>query len=168
MEIRCHLIFHCVNDKIESQKDLNNSSLYSSQRACNFFEPKFFAWPHQFFSASPKDSSLFLLSRAFRKNPKGSHYDQNNIFCLFFCLYEMMDVNYISCGHHFTIYEGQIFMLYTLNLHSAVCQLYHNKMDLKKWAFITRRLAVLLLVRFLQPSSQVSDKMYHRNLRISV
>lgn len=132
MEIRCHLIFHCVNDKTESQKDLNNSSLYSSQRACNFFEPKFFAWPHQFFSASPKDSSLFLLSRAFRKNPKGSHYDQNNIFCLFFCLYEMMDVNYISCGHHFTIYGGQIFMLYTLNLHSAVCQLYHNKMDLKK------------------------------------
>ena len=55
-------------------------------------------------------------------------------FTSFFCLYEMMYVNYISCGHDFTVYEGQIIMLYALNLHSAVCQLYHNKMD-KKMSF---------------------------------
>ena len=55
----------------------------------------------------------------------------------------MMYVNYISCGHDFTVYEGKIIMLYAFNLHSAVCQLYHNKMDQKKWAFIAHRLVVL-------------------------
>ena len=34
--------------------------------------------------------------------------------------------------NHFMMYISQIIMLYTLNLHSAVCQLYLNKTERKK------------------------------------
>ena len=33
------------------------------------------------------------------------------------------------CGIHFMIYVLQIVMLCTLNLHSTVCQLYHNELE---------------------------------------
>ena len=35
-------------------------------------------------------------------------------------------------GHHFMMYVSHIIMLYTLNLHSAACQLYVNKTGRKK------------------------------------
>ena len=38
----------------------------------------------------------------------------------------MMDVHHIY-GDYFMIYVSRIIMLYTLNLYSAVCQLYLNK-----------------------------------------
>lgn len=34
-------------------------------------------------------------------------------------------------GNHFTIYLSQVIMSDTLNLCSAVCQLYHNKTERK-------------------------------------
>ena len=33
----------------------------------------------------------------------------------------------LHCGDHFVMYVNQILMLYTLNLCSAVCQLYLSK-----------------------------------------
>ena len=42
-------------------------------------------------------------------------------------LYETMDVHWNSCGNHFAMYVSQIITLYTLNLYSAVRQLYLNK-----------------------------------------
>lgn len=40
----------------------------------------------------------------------------------------MMDVNKTYCGNHFRIYDvKQTFMLNTLNLYSAINQLYFNK-----------------------------------------
>ena len=36
------------------------------------------------------------------------------------------------CDNHFMMYVRQIIMLYTLNLSSAVCQLYLNKTGEKK------------------------------------
>ena len=43
-----------------------------------------------------------------------------------------MDVQYTYCGKHFMMYVGQIIMLYTLILHSAICQLYINKTGREK------------------------------------
>ena len=39
----------------------------------------------------------------------------------------MMDVHYTYCATHFMIYMSQIIMLYSLNIYSAVCQLYFHK-----------------------------------------
>lgn len=39
----------------------------------------------------------------------------------------MVAVNYTFYGNHSTLYINQIFMLYTLNLHSDVCLLFLNK-----------------------------------------
>ena len=36
------------------------------------------------------------------------------------------------CDSHFMMYVSQIFRLYSLNLYSAVCQLYRNKIGRKK------------------------------------
>ena len=36
------------------------------------------------------------------------------------------------CDNHFMLYVTHIIMLYTLNLHSAVCQLYLNKTTKKR------------------------------------
>ena len=44
----------------------------------------------------------------------------------------MMDIHQTYCGHHFMMQVSQIIMLYTLNLHSAICQLYLNKTRRKK------------------------------------
>lgn len=44
-------------------------------------------------------------------------------FSCLFNLYEMMDVNETQYGNHFTIQIGHVIMLYTLNLHSTLCQL---------------------------------------------
>ena len=44
---------------------------------------------------------------------------------LILCLYEMMDVHW-TYDNHFMMYVSQINVLYTLNLYSAVCQLYLN------------------------------------------
>ena len=44
---------------------------------------------------------------------------------LYLC--EMTDVHYIYCGDHFMMCVSQIFMLRTLDLYSAVCQLHLNK-----------------------------------------
>ena len=38
-----------------------------------------------------------------------------------------MDVHWTYCGHHFMAYVSQIIILCTLNLYSAVCQLYLSK-----------------------------------------
>ena len=52
----------------------------------------------------------------------------------------------LNCDYHYMMYVNQIIMLYTLNLHSAVCQLYLNntgwkiiewtKIKIKKTAFV--------------------------------
>lgn len=64
-------------------------------------------------------------------NLKSSHYKEKKkaFFSLFFLsyLYEMMDVSITSCGNNFAIYVSQIIVLYTLNLYSAIGQLYQNK-----------------------------------------
>lgn len=44
----------------------------------------------------------------------------------------MMDCNYTYRGNHFTIYANQIIILYILNLYSAVCPLYLNKIGEKE------------------------------------
>ena len=38
-----------------------------------------------------------------------------------------MDVHKTYCDNNFMMYVSQIIMLYILNLHTAVCQLYLNK-----------------------------------------
>ena len=43
----------------------------------------------------------------------------------------MKDIHY-TCNNHLTMYLGQIIMLYTLNVHSAVCLFYLNKTWRKK------------------------------------
>jgi len=48
-----------------------------------------------------------------------------------------MDIHGTSCGNHLMIYLCQIIMLYTLNLHSAVCQLNLKKTEREKKQFIT-------------------------------
>ena len=47
-------------------------------------------------------------------------------------LFERVDVHYTHCGKHSMMYVSQIIKLYTLNLYSAVCQLYLNKPWRKK------------------------------------
>ena len=44
----------------------------------------------------------------------------------------MMDVHETYCGNNFMMYVSQSIMLCTLNLYSAVCQLYLNKTGRKK------------------------------------
>lgn len=60
-----------------------------------------------------------------RVDPKSSHQKGNKIFLY---LFEMMDVDQTYCGNHFTINVSQIIMLSTLNLYSAVYQLYPKKL----------------------------------------
>ena len=58
-----------------------------------------------------------------RVNPKSFHHKERNFFfSVSFILYlcKMTDVHETYCGNHFIL-------LYTLNLQSAVCQLYFNK-----------------------------------------
>ena len=47
----------------------------------------------------------------------------------------MIGVHSTYCGNHFMMYVSQIVMLYTLNLHSAVYQLYLNTTErkIKRW-----------------------------------
>ena len=45
----------------------------------------------------------------------------------------MTDVHQTYCSYHLLMYVIQIIMLYTLNLHSAVCELYLNKTGRKKF-----------------------------------
>ena len=40
-----------------------------------------------------------------------------------------MDVNENYCGDHFIEYVSQIFMLYTLDLYTVICQSYLNKSE---------------------------------------
>ena len=69
-----------------------------------------------------------------RVNPKSSHHKEKTFLYFFnFCIHEMMDVPLTYCGHHFMMCISQIIMLYTLNLYSAVCQLYLNKIGRKKF-----------------------------------
>ena len=61
-----------------------------------------------------------------RVNPTTSHHKEKVFLSFSFILYlcEVMDVH---CGDHFMMYVSQIMILYTLNLYSAICQLYLNK-----------------------------------------
>ena len=43
-----------------------------------------------------------------------------------------MNVHSASCGHHFMMHVSHIITLYTLNLYSAICQLYLDKTGRKK------------------------------------
>ena len=57
-------------------------------------------------------------------------------FFIFLYLYEMIDDQQAKCGNHFIMYLSQTFMLNTLYLYSAICQLYFNKTERKqkiKW-----------------------------------
>ena len=64
-----------------------------------------------------------------RVNPKSSHHKKKNCLSISLILYlrEITDVHQTYCGNHFMMYVSQIIMLYTLNLHSAACQLNLNK-----------------------------------------
>ena len=56
----------------------------------------------------------------------------------------MTDVPQTYCDNHFMMYVSQIIMLCTLNLYSAVCQLYLNKAGRKKKENARTALAVQL------------------------
>ena len=135
-----------------------------------FFEPKFFAWPHQFFSASPKHSSLFLLSRAFRKDPKGLVMIKITFFVSLFFFLSVWDD---GCELHFlwtsfhNIWRSNLYVI-CLKLTQCCVSIITIKWIQKSELLSHTGLVVLLLVRFLQSSSQVSGKMYHRSLRILV
>ena len=45
----------------------------------------------------------------------------------------MMAIHQAYHGHHFMMYVSQIIMPHTLNLYSAVCQLYLSKTGRKKY-----------------------------------
>ena len=65
-----------------------------------------------------------------RGSNKSSHYTIFFPFPFFFFLshlYEKVDVGWIFCGNHFTIYVNQTIMLRALNSYSDVCQLLFNK-----------------------------------------
>ena len=62
----------------------------------------------------------------------------------------MMNVHCTYCGHHFMMYVSQIIMLYTLNLYSAVCQLYLKKTGRKKLRVL------ILFMRALPPKGPIS------------
>ena len=49
------------------------------------------------------------------------------LFSLILYPYEMMDIHKPYCCNHFRIYVNDMIRLYTLNLCSALCQLYVNK-----------------------------------------
>ena len=70
--------------------------------------------------------------KVFRVNHKISHQKEKKL--LYFFNIAIWDdgcsLNY--CGNHFMMYVSQIIILYTLNLHSAICQLYLNKPKGKK------------------------------------
>lgn len=59
-----------------------------------------------------------------RVKSKSSHHKEK-YFVLY--LYEMMDDRLTYCGNHFIRYINQTTMLYALNLHSDVCQLFLSK-----------------------------------------
>ena len=75
------------------------------------------------------NTAVWSISKL-KVNPKSSCDKKKKTFFSSFvvCLYEMMNVNQTFCDDHFTIYLSQIIVLYTLNLHSVVCQLYLNKL----------------------------------------
>lgn len=64
-------------------------------------------------------------------NPEFSSQGKK-IFPFIFYLCEMMDTHWTYCGNLFMMYVGQIITLYTLNLHTTVCQLYLNKIGREK------------------------------------
>ena len=68
--------------------------------------------------------------------PPGNHkfvlYVCESVSVLILYLYEMMGVHWTYCCDHVIMYVSQIITLYTLNLFTAVCQLYLNKTGRKK------------------------------------
>ena len=52
---------------------------------------------------------------------------RKNMFSLILYLSELMSIHWTSCGHRSMTYVSQVMMRHTLNLYSAVCQLYLNK-----------------------------------------
>ena len=57
-----------------------------------------------------------------------------------------MDVHLTYCVNHFMIYVSQIIMLYTLNIHNAVHQLYLNKTGGKNWSENSKKMSGLCLL----------------------
>lgn len=53
-------------------------------------------------------------------------------------VYEVMGVHSTYCGNHFMTYASQNVILYILNLHSAICQLYLNKSGREMFTKTTR------------------------------
>ena len=54
-----------------------------------------------------------MLHMKFRRvNPTSSHYKEKFCFSFLSYLYKMMDIYWIYCGNHFTMYVGQIIILY--------------------------------------------------------
>ena len=74
------------------------------------------------------------------KRVNGEFSSQEKIFfsnSLTLYLYEMMDVHWTHCGHHFITDVSQVTILYTLNLHSAVCQFSSVQSLSHVWLFVT-------------------------------
>ena len=68
-----------------------------------------------------------------RINCKSSHPKEKFFsISLILYLYKRMDVHQTYYDNHFIIYASQIIMLYILNLYSATCQYYLNKIGRKK------------------------------------
>lgn len=57
--------------------------------------------------------------RAAKKINSKSSLHKEKTFCV--CLHELMD-DETSGGNHFAVQAGQVIMLYTFSLYSAVCQ----------------------------------------------
>lgn len=68
-----------------------------------------------------------------RVNPRSFHHKEENFLPFLLDPYEMMDVHSTYYGNNFMMCVSQIILLYTLNLDSAVCQLYLTKTGRKKF-----------------------------------
>ena len=78
-----------------------------------------------------------IYSKAVKRVDPESSYHKKNFLPLFFSsffllsLHDKMDVSQAYCGNPFTIHVTQTIMLYVLNLHSGVSQLFPNKTGIK-------------------------------------
>ena len=73
------------------------------------------------------NTALCYIWKLLRVNPRSSHHKENFFFLFNFVSLWDDGCSLMFCGSHFMMYLSQFIMLFTLNLYSAVCQLYLNK-----------------------------------------
>ena len=75
------------------------------------------------------NTAYVVYESCYRINPELA---QRRILFSFFFYYKSVWGDGTYCDNHFMMYVSQITVLYTLNLYSAVCQLYLNKTEREK------------------------------------